>query len=70
MNINAEFFNIIRERSVQAMSRFWLNVDYVKCIHASGELFTGYVPCYLFIVIWKYFICYVARVQLVLRRAF
>ncbi|KMT11890.1 hypothetical protein BVRB_5g098580 [Beta vulgaris subsp. vulgaris] len=42
VNINAEFFNIIRERSVQAMSRFWLNVDYVKCIHASGELFTGY----------------------------
>ncbi|KAL2347582.1 hypothetical protein Fmac_001582 [Flemingia macrophylla] len=22
------------------MSRFWLNADYVKCIHASGELFS------------------------------
>ncbi|KAL8158912.1 hypothetical protein V2J09_000449 [Rumex salicifolius] len=42
VNVNAEFFNIIRERSVQAMSRFWLDADYVKCIHASGELFTGY----------------------------
>ncbi|KAL2926544.1 F-box protein SKIP8 [Bienertia sinuspersici] len=42
VNINAEFFTIIRERSLPAMSRFWLNADYVKCIHASGELFTGY----------------------------
>lgn len=42
VNINAEFFNIIRERSLPAMSRFWLNTDYVKCIHASGELFSGY----------------------------
>ncbi|KAL9434608.1 hypothetical protein AB3S75_029288 [Citrus x aurantiifolia] len=42
VNVNAEFFNIIRERSLPAMSRFWLNADYVKCIHASGELFSGY----------------------------
>ncbi|WRX19233.1 SnoaL-like domain - like 2 [Theobroma cacao] len=42
MNVNAEFFNIIRDRSLQAMSRFWLNADYVKCVHASGELFSGY----------------------------
>ena len=42
VNVNAEFYNIIRERSLPAMSRFWLNADYVKCIHASGELFTGY----------------------------
>lgn len=42
VNINDEFFNIIRDRSLPAMSRFWLNADYVKCIHASGELFTGY----------------------------
>ncbi|KAJ7952161.1 F-box protein SKIP8 [Quillaja saponaria] len=42
VNINAEFFNIIRERSLPAMSRFWLNADYVKCIHASGEFFSGY----------------------------
>ncbi|XVF12946.1 hypothetical protein REPUB_Repub08aG0164100 [Reevesia pubescens] len=42
MNVNAEFFNIIRDMSLQAMSRFWLNADYVKCVHASGELFSGY----------------------------
>lgn len=42
VNINAEFFNIIRERSITSMSRLWFNADYVKCVHASGELFTGY----------------------------
>ncbi|KAG1367658.1 F-box protein SKIP8 [Cocos nucifera] len=42
INVNAEFYNIIRERSLPAMSRFWLNADYVKCIHGSGELFMGY----------------------------
>ncbi|XP_021281123.1 F-box protein SKIP8-like [Herrania umbratica] len=42
MNVNAEFFSIIRDRSLPAMSRFWLNADYVKCVHASGELFSGY----------------------------
>ncbi|KAM3396594.1 F-box protein SKIP8 [Capsicum galapagoense] len=42
MNVNADFFNIIKERSVPAMERFWLNADYVKCFHASGEYFTGY----------------------------
>ncbi|KAG6577135.1 F-box protein SKIP8 [Cucurbita argyrosperma subsp. argyrosperma] len=42
MNINAQFYNIIRDRSLQAMSHFWLNADYVKCIHASGEFFSGY----------------------------
>ncbi|XP_031280959.1 F-box protein SKIP8-like [Pistacia vera] len=42
VNVNAEFFNIIRERSLPAMGHFWLNADYVKCIHASGELFSGY----------------------------
>ncbi|XP_057415365.1 F-box protein SKIP8 [Lotus japonicus] len=42
VNINTEFFNIIRDKSIPAMSRFWLNADYVKCIHASGELFSGY----------------------------
>ena len=42
VNINNEFFNIIRERSLPSMSRFWLNADYVKCVHASGELFSGY----------------------------
>jgi hypothetical protein len=43
MNVNTEFYNIIREGSLPAMSRFWLNADYVKCIHASGEFFSGYV---------------------------
>lgn len=42
MNVNAEFVNIIRDRSLPAMGRFWLNTDYVKCIHPSGELFSGY----------------------------
>ncbi|XP_022738335.1 F-box protein SKIP8-like isoform X2 [Durio zibethinus] len=42
MNVNAEFFNIIRDRSLPAMSHIWLNADYIKCVHASGELFSGY----------------------------
>ncbi|GMY30560.1 F-box protein SKIP8 [Fagus crenata] len=42
VTVNAEFFSIIRERSLSAMSRFWLNADYVKCVHASGEIFSGY----------------------------
>lgn len=42
INVNAEFYNIIREGSLPAMSHFWLNADYVKCIHGTGELFTGY----------------------------
>jgi len=46
VNINTEFFNIVRDKSLPAMSRFWLNADYVKCIHASGELFSGYEFCF------------------------
>ncbi|KAM7525894.1 hypothetical protein LguiA_015796 [Lonicera macranthoides] len=42
VNINAGFFNIIRDRSLPAMGHLWLNADYVKCVHASGEFFTGY----------------------------
>ncbi|KAE9607649.1 hypothetical protein Lal_00026693 [Lupinus albus] len=42
VNVNTEFFNIVRDKSISTMSRFWLNADYVKCIHASGELFSGY----------------------------
>ncbi|XP_039037183.1 F-box protein SKIP8-like [Hibiscus syriacus] len=42
MNVNTEFFNIIKDRSLSTMSRFWLNADYVKCVHASGLLFSGY----------------------------
>ncbi|CAN8246540.1 unnamed protein product [Cochlearia groenlandica] len=42
LSLNTEFFTIIRERSLQEMARFWLNSDYVKCIHASGEHFSGY----------------------------
>ncbi|KAH9607824.1 hypothetical protein KSS87_016405 [Heliosperma pusillum] len=42
VNVNAEFFNIIRERSLAAMSRLWLNADYVKCVHDAGEIFSGY----------------------------
>ncbi|MCH82474.1 F-box protein SKIP8-like, partial [Trifolium medium] len=40
--VNTEFFNIVRDKSIQAMRLFWLNADYVKCIHATGELFSGY----------------------------
>ncbi|CAI8619595.1 unnamed protein product [Vicia faba] len=40
--VNTEFFNILRDKSIPAMRRFWLNADYVKCVHASGELFLGY----------------------------
>ena len=54
VNINAEFFSILRERSLPTMSRFWRNADYVKCIHSSGELFTGYDALFLFIVILMY----------------
>ncbi|CAA0812075.1 F-box protein SKIP8 [Striga hermonthica] len=46
VNINNEFFRIIRERSLQAMAQFWLNADYVKCIHASGDSFSGYASSY------------------------
>ncbi|KAJ0666059.1 putative F-box protein SKIP8 [Helianthus annuus] len=42
VNINQHFFDIIRDRSLPEMGRLWLNADYVKCIHASGEFFTGY----------------------------
>ncbi|CAE6132060.1 unnamed protein product [Arabidopsis arenosa] len=42
ISVNTEFFSIIRDRALQAMARLWLNSDYVKCIHASGELFSGY----------------------------
>lgn len=43
VNINNEFFKIVKERSVSAMSEFWLNADYVKCFHATGETLSGYV---------------------------
>ncbi|KAL6549839.1 F-box protein skip8 [Orobanche minor] len=42
VNVNSEFFGIIRERSLQAMGQFWLNADYVKCCFASGASFSGY----------------------------
>ncbi|KAL4283256.1 hypothetical protein GQ457_16G025980 [Hibiscus cannabinus] len=42
INVNTEFFNIIRDRSLPGMIRFWLNADYVKCVHESGEHFSGF----------------------------
>ncbi|KAH6801838.1 Nuclear transport factor 2 family protein [Perilla frutescens var. frutescens] len=42
VNINAEFFRIVKEKSLSAMSQFWLNTDYVKCFHATGESFSGH----------------------------
>ncbi|RZC81120.1 hypothetical protein C5167_043684 [Papaver somniferum] len=38
--INAESFTIIRDRSVPGMGGLWLNADYVKRIHMSGEVFS------------------------------
>lgn len=43
VNINEEFFRIVKERSHTAMSQFWLNAGYVNCFHATGQPFTGYV---------------------------
>ncbi|KAK4490805.1 hypothetical protein RD792_001519 [Penstemon davidsonii] len=42
VNVNTEFSRIVRERSLPAMAQFWLNADYVKCFHATGESFSGY----------------------------
>ncbi|KAL4592738.1 hypothetical protein LXL04_005742 [Taraxacum kok-saghyz] len=42
VNINQRFFDVIRERSIIEMGQIWLNADYVKCVHASGDIFTGY----------------------------
>lgn len=42
MNVNDEFFDIIGSRSLDRMTSFWLNSDYVKCFNGSGELFSGY----------------------------
>ncbi|KAL7150486.1 hypothetical protein ABFS83_05G115300 [Erythranthe nasuta] len=42
VNINTEFFTLVKNRSLTAMSQFWLNADYVKCFHPTGESFTGY----------------------------
>ncbi|KAL8521307.1 hypothetical protein ACS0TY_011732 [Phlomoides rotata] len=42
VTVNAEFFRIVKERLLQDMGQFWLNADYVKCFHASGESFSGY----------------------------
>ncbi|KAL0312433.1 UNVERIFIED_CONTAM: F-box protein SKIP8 [Sesamum radiatum] len=41
VTINAEFFRIVRERLLPAMGQLWLNADYVKCFHATGESFSG-----------------------------
>lgn len=43
VHINADFFRIVKERSHTAMSQLWLNAGYVKCFHATGQSFTGYV---------------------------
>ncbi|KAL6182391.1 hypothetical protein ACLB2K_043813 [Fragaria x ananassa] len=42
VNVNVRFFNFIRDRSLAEMSHLWLNADYVKCVHPSGEFFSGY----------------------------
>lgn len=55
MDVNAGFYNIIREGSLPAMSCLWLNADYVKCIHESGGIFTGYVAQNLYFVVIFFF---------------
>ncbi|XP_073131761.1 F-box protein SKIP8-like [Henckelia pumila] len=42
VNINLEFYRIVRDRALPDMALFWLNADYVKCFHANGESFSGY----------------------------
>ncbi|XP_050377252.1 F-box protein SKIP8 [Argentina anserina] len=42
VNVNDQFFNFIRDRSLPEMRHLWLNADYVKCVHPSGEFFSGY----------------------------
>lgn len=41
ININTEFFRILRDRSLPAMVQFWLNADYVKCFHVTGDSYCG-----------------------------
>lgn len=46
VTVNAEFFNVITERSAGSMRRLWLNADYVKCILGTGQFgvsLSGYV---------------------------
>ncbi|KAL6547747.1 F-box protein skip8 [Orobanche hederae] len=42
VNINDEFFRIVRERSLPAMGQLWLNADYIKCFHATRGSCSGY----------------------------
>ncbi|GFP80129.1 F-box protein skip8, partial [Phtheirospermum japonicum] len=42
VNVNNEFFRILRERSLPAMAQFWLNADYIKCVYANRQSFSGY----------------------------
>ncbi|KAK4486343.1 hypothetical protein RD792_009014 [Penstemon davidsonii] len=42
LNMNTDFFRIVREMSLTAMSQFWLRADYVKCFHPSSDSCSGY----------------------------
>ncbi|GFP95453.1 F-box protein skip8 [Phtheirospermum japonicum] len=52
VNVNNEFFRILRERSLPAMAQFWLNADYVKCVYANRQSFSGYACFYYCIKIF------------------
>ncbi|GFQ08728.1 F-box protein skip8 [Phtheirospermum japonicum] len=52
VNVNNEFFRILRERSLPAMAQFWLNADYVKCVYANRQSFSGYACFYYCIEIF------------------
>lgn len=43
VDVNADYYNILRARNIVEMSRLWLRADYVKCVHPRGLLLSGYV---------------------------
>lgn len=43
VDVNADYFNILRAKNIEGMSRLWLRADYVKCVHPRGLLLSGYV---------------------------
>eukprot|EP01018_Ginkgo_biloba_P024703 Gb_11639 [translate_table: standard] len=42
VDVNEEYYNVLRTKNIGDMSRLWLKADYVKCVHAGGEILTGY----------------------------
>nr|ADE76907.1 unknown [Picea sitchensis] len=42
VDVNADYYNILRANNIVGMSRLWLRADYVKCVHPRGLLLSGY----------------------------